>query len=328
MSLPTINPLYIMTNLSEMHRQSASMLADLDDRSIQLLLREIESETLLAFLWYMKDSALIKRFLSNMSKRAAEILMDDLFDMWSGKNADTVSEDLASQGQLAIAEIMTSSQRLIDEGLLPNIRGRLSQRASPSNFSANNTGALHKAVKHDEKVSTISPEHHSVHVTWLACLYCVLSKVRRSGLMSIEEDVEHPESKVSIFSNYPLVLKQPYLDFATDMLRMMHGGSLHSENLNLYSEIAIDRMTTFRWFRKVDRSILELISLTLQMAVQGYSPRVACEFGRQAIPFGKKPSFQVLEKILIGQERILGFLGRSVQNLDDEVDRFVQSLQS
>lgn len=51
-----------------------------------------------------------------------------------------------------------------------------------------------------------SLEHRSPHVAWLACLYGVLGKVRREGLMAIEMAVEFPENKESIFSNYPLVL--------------------------------------------------------------------------------------------------------------------------
>ena len=52
-------------------------LVDLDDRSIQLLLKEVESETLIISL---KGSSptLRQKFLSNMSQRAAELLAEDL----------------------------------------------------------------------------------------------------------------------------------------------------------------------------------------------------------------------------------------------------------
>lgn len=109
--------------------------------------------------------------------------------------------------------------------------------------------------------------------------------------MAIEMDVEFPEREDSIFSRYPLVLKQPYLDFARDMLRLMLGGMFESKDLDLYSRGAIDGMTRRRWFRKADRSILEMIAVTLRMAAYGNGPRVACEFGRQAIPAVKKPIF-------------------------------------
>ncbi len=170
--------------------------------------------------------------------------------------------------------------------------------------------------------------HRSPHVAWLACLYCLLSKVRREGLMAIEMDVEFPERKESIFSHYPLVLKQPYLDFARDILRLMLGGMLESKDLDLYSRAAIDGMSKRRWFRKADKSLLELIALTLRMAADGYGPRVVCEFGRQAIPADKKPSFGALEELLKEQDGIRRSPGGEVRDLDEEIERFVQSLGS
>jgi chemotaxis protein MotA len=171
-------------------------------------------------------------------------------------------------------------------------------------------------------------EHRSPHVAWLACLYSVLSKVRREGLMAIEMDVESPERKESIFSRYPLVMKQPYLDFARDILRLMLGGMLESKDLDLYSRAAIDGMSKRRFFRKADRSLLELIALTLRMAAVGYGPQVACEFGRQAIPAAKRPSFGALEELLKEQDGIRRSPGGEVRNFEEEVERFVQSLGS
>ena len=52
-------------------------LIDVDDRSIQRLLQEVESESLLLAL-KGSDEPLREKFLRNMSQRAAEILRDDL----------------------------------------------------------------------------------------------------------------------------------------------------------------------------------------------------------------------------------------------------------
>ncbi|WJV60939.1 flagellar motor switch protein FliG [Pectobacteriaceae bacterium CE70] len=52
-------------------------LVEVDDRSIQRLLQEVESESLLVAL-KGADEALRDKFLRNMSQRAAEILRDDL----------------------------------------------------------------------------------------------------------------------------------------------------------------------------------------------------------------------------------------------------------
>ncbi|MDN6110651.1 MAG: flagellar motor switch protein FliG, partial [Enterobacterales bacterium] len=52
-------------------------LVDVDDRSIQRILQEVESESLLIAL-KGADEALREKFMRNMSQRAADILRDDL----------------------------------------------------------------------------------------------------------------------------------------------------------------------------------------------------------------------------------------------------------
>lgn len=52
-------------------------LAEVDDRSIQALLREISSDTLIIAL-KGSDEAVLEKILKNMSRRAAEMLRDDL----------------------------------------------------------------------------------------------------------------------------------------------------------------------------------------------------------------------------------------------------------
>lgn len=68
----------------------------------------------------------------------------------------------------------------------------------------------------------------------LALLFEILSKVRKDGLMSIEGDVENPESS-AIFSKYPQILADHHLiEFITDYLRLMISGSMDAfqiENL-------------------------------------------------------------------------------------------------
>jgi len=62
----------------------------------------------------------------------------------------------------------------------------------------------------------------------LAMLFEILSKVRKEGLMSIENDVENPDSS-PIFSKYPDVISDHHvLEFVTDYLRMMVGGNLNT----------------------------------------------------------------------------------------------------
>ncbi len=81
-------------------------LADLDDPAVQTLLREVSSENLLLAL-KGADEAMKEKFFRNMSKRAAEMMRDDL----EAKGPVRVSEVEAAQ-----KEIIGIARRLADEG--------------------------------------------------------------------------------------------------------------------------------------------------------------------------------------------------------------------
>jgi flagellar motor switch protein FliG len=81
-------------------------LASLDDRAIQLLLREVQSETLIVALKGTSDPLRDKIF-KNMSQRAAEMLRDDL----EAKGPVRLSEVEAEQ-----KEILRIVRRLAEEG--------------------------------------------------------------------------------------------------------------------------------------------------------------------------------------------------------------------
>lgn len=81
-------------------------LIDLDDRAIQLLLREVQSESLIVALKGTEPD-LRERIFKNMSTRAAEMLREDL----DAKGPVRVSEVEAEQ-----KEILKIVRRLADEG--------------------------------------------------------------------------------------------------------------------------------------------------------------------------------------------------------------------
>ena len=81
-------------------------LMDVDDRGIQSLLREISSENLIIAL-KGSDEAIKDKILNNMSKRAAEMLRDDL----ETKGPVRVSEVEAAQ-----KEILTIARRMAETG--------------------------------------------------------------------------------------------------------------------------------------------------------------------------------------------------------------------
>ena len=81
-------------------------LADVEDRGIQSLLREISSENLIVAL-KGADSVVSEKILKNMSKRAAEMLRDDL----EAKGPVRLSEVEAAQ-----KEILSIARRMAESG--------------------------------------------------------------------------------------------------------------------------------------------------------------------------------------------------------------------
>ncbi|WP_421866724.1 flagellar motor switch protein FliG [Motiliproteus sp.] len=81
-------------------------LADVDDRAIQTIMREISTDILVVAL-KGADTALQEKIFKNMSKRAAELLRDDLEASPPVKLSDVEN---------AQKEILTVARRLADEG--------------------------------------------------------------------------------------------------------------------------------------------------------------------------------------------------------------------
>ena len=84
-------------------------LIDVDGRGIQALLREVSSETLILALKGAEE-AMKEKIFSNMSKRAAEMMRDDL----ENKGPVRLSEVEGAQKEiLAIARRMSDSGELV-----------------------------------------------------------------------------------------------------------------------------------------------------------------------------------------------------------------------
>jgi flagellar motor switch protein FliG len=81
-------------------------LLELDDRGIQLLMREVQSDSLVVALKGTSD-ALKEKIFKNMSSRAADMLREDL----EAKGPVRLSEVEAEQ-----KEILKVVRRLADEG--------------------------------------------------------------------------------------------------------------------------------------------------------------------------------------------------------------------
>lgn len=81
-------------------------LADVDDRGMQAILRDVEQDALMKAI-KGADEALKEKFLSNMSKRAAEMLVDDL---------EAMGPVRVSEVETAQKEILAVARRLSDAG--------------------------------------------------------------------------------------------------------------------------------------------------------------------------------------------------------------------
>ena len=74
----------------------------------------------------------------------------------------------------------------------------------------------------------------AMYMELMALLYDILAKIRKEGLMTIEDDVEKPNQS-PLFAKYPKIVGDHHvLEFITDYLRLMVGGNLNAfeiENL-------------------------------------------------------------------------------------------------
>jgi chemotaxis protein MotA len=99
-------------------------------------------------------------------------------------------------------------------------------------------GNTSKAVKATMKAlpMTLKGTKYSkaMYMELMALLYDILAKIRKEGLMTIEDDVEKP-TQSPLFARYPRIVGDHHvLEFITDYLRLMVGGNLNAfeiENL-------------------------------------------------------------------------------------------------
>lgn len=93
-------------------------------------------------------------------------------------------------------------------------------------------GQLFKPAKHNK----------ALYFTLMSLLYSVLNKIRQSGMLSIESDIDNPQES-ELFKQYPQILADaPVCDFITDYLRLMISG-----NMNVFEMEALmdEEITTY-----------------------------------------------------------------------------------
>jgi chemotaxis protein MotA len=101
-------------------------------------------------------------------------------------------------------------------------------------FVGNSSKAIKATLKALPTVFKGAKYTRAMYMELMALLYELLGKVRKEGLMSIESDIENPESS-PLFSKYPTVLADHHVvEFMTDYLRIMVSGNMNAfeiENL-------------------------------------------------------------------------------------------------
>jgi len=158
-------------------------------------------------------------------------------------------------------------------------------------------------------------------------LYCLLGKIRKDGILSIEADIEvkdvsaHPQNPLRYLAGYPREL-----ELITDMFRM-----LLSQNMNPFElEVVLDDATqgyvrAAGFFNRGDRTMFKLISRILVANLQGYAPGLAVEMGRHVLLGLNKPSFDELEKFIktrTGQQATAA----KVEDLHAHVESYVAAV--
>jgi chemotaxis protein MotA len=78
------------------------------------------------------------------------------------------------------------------------------------------------------------------YVDLLKLLYDILVKIRKSGMLSIEADIEAPE-KSKMFTDYPRIVADHHMvEFITDCLRLIVGGNLDPHELESLLEYELE----------------------------------------------------------------------------------------
>jgi chemotaxis protein MotA len=106
--------------------------------------------------------------------------------------------------------------------------------------ASNGNKAIKATLKALPGVLKGSHLNKAVYMDLLAMLYEILAKVRKEGLMSVEGDIENPESS-AVFSKYPKIQHDHHvMEFICDYLRMMVGGNLNAFEIENLMDIEIE----------------------------------------------------------------------------------------
>ena len=116
---PVLKPEIKLEGTNDSYRLLASEIKELDNRGMQLWLREVQSDALIMFLWFMKDRDLIELVFKNMSERAAEMLLDDLTELSLSRgdpDGSKANKKNLIEARNMLQDLVKILNRLQDEG--------------------------------------------------------------------------------------------------------------------------------------------------------------------------------------------------------------------
>lgn len=97
-------------------RWQTQRLMVLEDRCLQVLIRNLERSALVDWLWYLNDAHLIRKVVACCSNHAGEALINDLCDRWMGIPPERASREQQERGRQALTAVMATFRRLALEG--------------------------------------------------------------------------------------------------------------------------------------------------------------------------------------------------------------------
>jgi chemotaxis protein MotA len=108
-------------------------------------------------------------------------------------------------------------------------------------FFVGNTGKSIKAtLKAFPQVFKGAKYSKDTYMELMALMYELLGKVRKEGLMSIENDVENPHES-PVFAKYPKIASDHHVvEFMTDYLRIMVSGNLNAMEIENLMDLEIE----------------------------------------------------------------------------------------
>jgi chemotaxis protein MotA len=107
-------------------------------------------------------------------------------------------------------------------------------------FVGNTMNAIKATLKGFPACFKGSKYSKDTYMELMALLYELLGKVRKEGLMSIENDVERP-TESPIFAKYPKILSDHHVvEFITDYLRIMVSGNLNAMEIENLMDVEIE----------------------------------------------------------------------------------------